>query len=541
MRRFLGLAFLLGAFACAGSAERAPHDRESTASAASSFGSPAANGLRGSARRAPPTSKPRGQASLSGACTTDLTLHGNPGAVVSQPSIAMLFWGSYWSGSGTTERQQYDAAWAIISADPAFYARLAEYSTSAQTIGAGSWAGSASLDPSLGGDTVVTEAQIQQELAAEVAAGPAAGLTPHRIYVVMLPPGATSQFDQENDFAGHHSQFTPPGGAVPIRYAVITYNSDQGYSDPVISHEISEAITDPDLSTGWYDESGEEIGDLCRFDYAMLDGYPIEEIFSIRSCSCVGAGTGTDGGVADAGGDSAIPSPSCDAPSWSASAVYSGGTTASYGGSEYTAAYWNQGEEPDTHSGPAGSGQPWLAPASCTTTTCAATCGDKQCGSDGCDGTCGTCPSSQACNASGQCVPSCVPSCNLKQCGTDGCGGSCGTCPSGLTCNPNNQCVAPCVPACNGKACGGDSCGGSCGTCGVGEACTSDGTCHPSTSACSELTPWDPNQPWYAYTVGDQHTGSNSRRYTCKNVAYCIDDPTGAVGGTYGWTDDGPC
>jgi hypothetical protein len=62
-----------------------------------------------------------------------------------------------------------------------------------------------------------------------------------------------------------------------------------------------------------------------------------------------------------------------------------------------------------------------------------------------------------------------------------------------------------------------------------------------STNSCSGLTPWNPNQPWYGYSVGEQHVGSNNHRYTCKSVAYCIDDPTGSVGGTYGWTDDGPC
>jgi|GEM_PF-1892051 len=35
----------------------------------------------------------------------------------------------------------------------------------------------------------------------------------------------------------------------------------------------------------------------------------------------------------------------------------------------------------------------------------------------------------------------CVPDCYLKQCGNDGCGGSCGTCDGFLTCNNSFQCV----------------------------------------------------------------------------------------------------
>ena len=53
---------------------------------------------------------------------------------------------------------------------------------------------------------------------------------------------------------------------------------------------------------------------------------------------------------------SANPSPtsggggSCTAPAWSASAVYTGGAVVSFNGRQYTAKWWTQGEQPDTHS-----------------------------------------------------------------------------------------------------------------------------------------------------------------------------------------------
>jgi GH18 family chitinase/regulation of enolase protein 1 (concanavalin A-like superfamily) len=37
---------------------------------------------------------------------------------------------------------------------------------------------------------------------------------------------------------------------------------------------------------------------------------------------------------------------------------------------------------------------------------------------------------------------SCTPNCSGKTCGTDGCGGSCGTCPGGTTCDGSFQCVS---------------------------------------------------------------------------------------------------
>ena len=99
------------------------------------------------------------------------------------------------------------------------------------------------------------------------------------------------------------------------------------------------------------------------------------------------------------------------------------------------------------------------------TTGCSPNCAGKTCGSDGCQGTCGTCTDDAVCVA-GTC---CTPACDGKQCGSDGCGASCGTCAAGSVCNANGQC--DCVPACAGRECGSDGCGGSCGTCGAGLSC----------------------------------------------------------------------
>ena len=38
------------------------------------------------------------------------------------------------------------------------------------------------------------------------------------------------------------------------------------------SHEVSEAITDPDTQAGWYDSSGFEIGDECAYFFGQTQG-----------------------------------------------------------------------------------------------------------------------------------------------------------------------------------------------------------------------------------------------------------------------------
>jgi hypothetical protein len=47
--------------------------------------------------------------------------------------------------------------------------------------------------------------------------------------------------------------------------------------------------------------------------------------------------------------------------------VYTAGAQVSYSGENYQAAYWTQGNNPSTNSGPSGSGEPWIPEGSCTT------------------------------------------------------------------------------------------------------------------------------------------------------------------------------
>lgn len=61
---------------------------------------------------------------------------------------------------------------------------------------------------------------------------------------------------------------------------------------------------------------------------------------------------------------SSASTPAC-AAAWSASAVYTGGQTASYDNVNYTANWWTQGNNPSTNSGAAGSGEPWTSTGTC--------------------------------------------------------------------------------------------------------------------------------------------------------------------------------
>ena len=130
-----------------------------------------------------------------------------------------------------------------------------------------------------------------------------------------------------------------------------------------------------------------------------------------------------------------------------------------------------------------------------TDQSCLPACDTRECGGDGCGGSCGECGDSAFC-LQGACLceyetcgdvccavravcvegECCKPSCENLLCGDDGCGGSCGECAEGEECQEGDCVPAGCVPDCEGKQCGDDGCEGQCGTCGCGEACE-DGLC----------------------------------------------------------------
>ncbi len=114
---------------------------------------------------------------------------------------------------------------------------------------------------------------------------------------------------------------------------------------------------------------------------------------------------------------------------------------------------------------------------------CLSQCGGRDCGSDGCGGSCGACTGEEMCDL-GRCV-GCIPECGGRQCGPDGCEGSCGTCPGGFdciggACVDQLELVEPeCLPECADRICGGDGCGGLCGVCGAAERCHQGRLCEP--------------------------------------------------------------
>ena len=118
---------------------------------------------------------------------------------------------------------------------------------------------------------------------------------------------------------------------------------------------------------------------------------------------------------------------------------------------------------------------------------CDPKCVDKACG-EGCNDAirCGGCGAGSTCDdAAGQCK-ACKGSCTGRECGSDGCDGWCGSCPSGNKCTKNGKCVPTfgCGGQCtntwltkDGSLC---SCASKCGANGQPPCCADQGkTCGP--------------------------------------------------------------
>jgi hypothetical protein len=133
--------------------------------------------------------------------------------------------------------------------------------------------------------------------------------------------------------------------------------------------------------------------------------------------------------------------------------------------------------------------------------SCAGVCGDAAPTGCWCDETCaeyGDC-CKDVCLECPDLSHCCAPKCDGKECGDNGCGGSCGECDANEECNDDSQCQcagtsiecggvccdvgqicvegACCMPICDGIECGSDGCGGSCGQCSDNDVCNGEELC----------------------------------------------------------------
>ena len=230
------------------------------------------------------------------ACSKNVARQNQNGPLMTQPKVFFLFWTSYWaSGTGATECTNLTNVWSNMAGDAGFYNQMSEYG-----IGHGVFLNTSNPSPNLGTKTIVSESTIQSLLTGEIGVNGVPSNDSNTLYVIMMPKGKQSGYDCTSTSCtslGHHGFATKNN--TPVRYAVIEYNASLDTTNTVVSHEIYEAVTDPDegsgpggsgvFGTGWRDAGAgttDEIGDICNLIQQTYHGVVIQQVWSQSSCAC---------------------------------------------------------------------------------------------------------------------------------------------------------------------------------------------------------------------------------------------------------------
>ncbi|HLY98971.1 MAG TPA: Ig-like domain-containing protein [Candidatus Angelobacter sp.] len=299
------------------------------------------------------------------------------GPVVSNVHVVQVLYGtgSYVPNVSSTAAPSVATFSTLITGANPYMDVLSEYGTAgvtaadgtpgtSQTIGQGGFDGQFTITPSANNNgPTITDAQVQAELLSQVTAG---NLPPpvvdaqgnvNTIYMIFFPPGKTIVLGNQSScvkggFCGYHSNTSGQFSGKNLLYSVLPdvqapsacSTGCGGGGNPfdtvtnVMSHELAEAITDPDVGTAtslarplaWMDSANGEIGDICVGQQATLFGngnvYNVQTIFSNFQNDCVA-------GPPDfqiLGGSNAQPGQSFDLPVTAQSA--SGQTIKTYTG-----------------------------------------------------------------------------------------------------------------------------------------------------------------------------------------------------------------
>jgi len=205
--------------------------------------------------------------------TGHLTFHG--GKVLRSPDVTPVYVGPYWQTlEGTRNRARNDAAMAALVKDPGQTGLWKEY---------GSGPGTTSPSRVLPGVTRrdFSKEDVEALVQAQIRGGALDTSDPERILTLVLPPGAKlhdGEASSDSGLGGFHGNVTGNDGR-PVYYAVVVYsqrtasgvNGIDFTGKPIDnvtiteSHEITEAVTDPDVGLaiergdprflGWYDDT----------------------------------------------------------------------------------------------------------------------------------------------------------------------------------------------------------------------------------------------------------------------------------------------
>jgi hypothetical protein len=218
--------------------------------------------------------------------SANVTYHGGP--LLQNVQVESVYLGQAWTTNSTLQQQtsQTDAFLQYFTSSP-YMDALAQYN-----VGHGTFVKNDVIAQNPAGGNTIDDSQIRSILDSQISSGQLNQPTGNSLYVFFTAPGVTVTAGNENssaDFAGYHDVFRDSAGAA-VYYAVIPYPTGNVSSlalssiqqeTLILSHEISEAVTDPDTQSGWFDgRTGNEIGDIAEGTSGLLNGYVVQGVWS---------------------------------------------------------------------------------------------------------------------------------------------------------------------------------------------------------------------------------------------------------------------
>jgi hypothetical protein len=246
------------------------------------------------------------QSNASGA---GLQYYGGP--VIEHAKVYVVFWGAAADGGLKAQLAPFYAN--IL--DSGYMDWLKEYDTNRvavdgrkgtnQHIGRGTYGGSFTIQPA-NTSSSLTDADVQHELDAQIAAGKLPPNDGNTLYMTYFPSGVSIDIPGAGGscsaFCAYHEGFVSPRTGKPVYYGVMpSCGWGCGSETEVSSHECIEAVTDPFPTPGdspaypqaWNDAGGQEIADLCESTSGSVTGHGItSDVTGLWDDSIGGCNTG---------------------------------------------------------------------------------------------------------------------------------------------------------------------------------------------------------------------------------------------------------
>jgi hypothetical protein len=210
------------------------------------------------------------------------------GPVLQSAKVLLIFWGTSWTGNPPVTSASIIKAVQSIVGSP-YMDRLHQY----RAIGRATVHGSLTVSTPVGSSPAdpphpFSDGDVSQLLTNLVNTGalPSPVSDPQLLYVVFMPPGVGSS----GTFVGEHSSVSI--GGANCHYAWLTNAGTLNGITSVFSHELVEAVTDPEGSAiigdpGTCSQSGWcEIADICTGSTVTINGVVVQRYWSQADNTC---------------------------------------------------------------------------------------------------------------------------------------------------------------------------------------------------------------------------------------------------------------